>query len=102
MLHHIQDEISFITKSTSNRSKSDFLEDEVLKRAVVRSIEIIGEAVKKLPTDFKNKHMDIDWRAIAGTRDRLIHGYFGIDYEIIWDIVEKEIPHLKNFLEKTL
>jgi uncharacterized protein with HEPN domain len=66
--------------------------DETLKRAFVRSIEIIGEAVKQLPDEFRSEHSAIDWRAIAGTRDNLIHDYFGIDYDIVWDIVTNEIP----------
>jgi len=63
------------------------LDDETLKRAFVRSIEIIGEAVKKIPSDFKQKYSHIEWRTMAGMRDKLIHDYFGIDYEIVWDVV---------------
>lgn len=74
----------------------------MLKRAFVRSLEIIGEAVKKLPDDFRNRHKETDWRAIAGTRDKLIHDYFGIDYDIVWDIVINEIPQLKAQVERIL
>jgi len=101
-LHHILDETEFILQKTSQLKKDIFLNDEVLKRAVVRSLEIIGEATKKLPDDIKSKYPQIAWRAIAGTRDKLIHDYFGIDYDIVWDIVSNEIHDLKSIVEKIL
>jgi uncharacterized protein with HEPN domain len=61
----------------------DFIGEEVLQRAFVRSLEIIGEAAKKLPAKLRQQHPDVEWRALAGMRDRLIHGYFGVDYEIV-------------------
>jgi len=76
--------------------------DETLKRAFVRSIEIIGEAVNRLPDEFRSEQSAIDWRAIAGTRDKLIHDYFGIDYDIVWDIVSNEIPELRRFVRGIL
>ncbi len=82
--------------------KNDFLKDEVLKRAFVRSLEIIGEATKKLPDDVREKHDKIDRRAIAGTRDKLIHDYLGIDYDIIWDIVTNEIPNLRTHIKEMI
>jgi len=76
-----------------------FLKDDTLRRAFVRSIEVIGEATKLLPVEFREKYPSIDWRAMAGMRDRLIHGYFGIDYEIVWDVVTTKIPSLRQQIQ---
>ncbi|MEW6586938.1 MAG: DUF86 domain-containing protein, partial [Nitrospirota bacterium] len=89
-LRHILDEADYIISKSEGLSRKSFLKDETLKRAFVRSIEVIGEAVKKLPDDFRKSHGAVDWRAMAGTRDKLIHDYFGIDYEIVWDIITVE------------
>ena len=63
-------------------------------RAFSRSLEIIGEASKKIPKSFKDKYADIPWRQIAGMRDKLIHDYFGVDLEIIWDVIQNRLPEL--------
>lgn len=68
--------------------------DETLKRATVRSLEIIGEATKKIPADFKVKWDSIKWKNMAGMRDRLIHDYMGVNYSIVWDVVKNKIPEL--------
>lgn len=83
-------------------SKSDFLDSETLKRAISRSLEIIGEATKKIPADFKLKWSSVEWRSMAGMRDRLIHEYFGVNYHIVWDVVENKIPLLKIQIEEIL
>ena len=93
-LQHILDEAEYLGQSVRGIDKTTFLCNETLKRAFVRSIEVIGEAVKRIPEPLRQKHPNIDWRAIAGMRDRLIHNYFGIDYEIVWDVVENKIPVL--------
>lgn len=77
-------------------SKVEFLSNPTLQRAVVRSLEVIGEAVKKLPPDFRDQHPGVAWRQIAAMRDRLIHGYFSVDYEIVWDAVERYVPGLRS------
>ena len=75
-------------------SKDDFLFDETLKRALVRSLEIIGEATKKIPADFKYKWRSIQWKNMAGMPNKLIHDYMGINYSIVWDVVKNKIPEL--------
>jgi len=94
----------FVPASSASRGlePEEFLANEVLKRAIVRSLEVIGEAVKRLPAELRERHRDIDWRAIAGTRDKLIHDYFDIDYEIVVDIVFSEIPQLQEQIESLL
>jgi uncharacterized protein with HEPN domain len=87
---------------TQGLEKEAFLRDETLKRAFVRSLEIIGEAVKQLPDEIKQRHSRLEWRAMAGMRDRLIHGYFGVDYDIVWDVVTNKIPELQQTVEHIL
>ena len=83
-------------------SFDDFMEDAVLKRACARSFEIMGEAVKNLSGDFKRKRKEIDWKNIAGMRDKLIHQYFGVNWNILWDVIKEKLPGLKVQLEKIL
>jgi uncharacterized protein with HEPN domain len=98
-IRHMLDEIDFLQGRISNTDYDTFLEDETLKRAFVRSIEIIGEASKKLPEDIKKLQPDIEWRKAAGMRDRLIHNYFGVDYMIVWDVAKNKMPQLKAGLQ---
>ena len=93
-LQHILDETTYIMTSSTDLDKTNFVEDETLKRAYARSIEVIGEAVKQLPDWLRQKYNTIEWRAMAGMRDRLIHNYFGVDYDIVWDVVINKIPVL--------
>ncbi len=101
-LRHIVDETEYLINRSVGLSKKEFLEDETLKRAFVRSIEIIGEAVKKVPDDIKGKHAHFEWRAMAGMRDKLIHDYFVIDYDIVWDVVTNKIPELQQKIKEIL
>jgi len=74
-LRHLKDEVEFLVNSLSDITKDDFLRDEMKKRAAVRSLEIIGEASKKIPADIKLKWNQIEWKQISGMRDKLIHDY---------------------------
>ena len=98
-LRHIYDECRYLLSVNRDLSKDDFLEDETLKRAVVRSLEIIGEATKKIPADFKVKWNSINWKNMAGMRDRLIHDYMGVNYVIVWDVFKNKIPELYDEIQ---
>ena len=101
-LKHIADECKFLLTVNKGLSKDDFLDDETLKRAVVRSLEIIEEATKKIPADFKVKWNAIQWKTMAGMRDRLIHDYIGVNYSIVWDVFKNKIPDLYDKIQKVL
>lgn len=72
------------------------MQNETLKRATVRSLEIIGEATKKIPGDIKTKWSDVEWKNMAGMRDRLIHDYMGVNYNIVWDVIINKLPKLET------
>ncbi len=101
-LKHIADECNYLLSISENLTKDNFLDDETLKRAVVRSLEIIGEATKKIPADFKVKWGSIQWKNMAGMRDRLIHDYMGVNYSIVWDVLKNKIPELTHQIQEVL
>lgn len=102
-LQHISDECLYILSVVGNNiSRDDFLQNETLKRAVVRSLEIIGEASKKIPADFKSKWNLINWKNMAGMRDRLIHDYMGINYSIVWDVIRNKMPDLSKQITEVI
>lgn len=95
-LKHILDEIDYLVSHTQNLDEEHFSRNETLQRAFCRSLEIIGEATKNISEDFKKSYPEIGWKLMMGMRDRLIHKYFGVDYQIVWDVVINEIPKLKK------
>ena len=101
-LKHILQECEFLMEKSKGMSFGDFIKDPVLVRAFIRSLEIIGEAVKNLPGEFKEKYPEVPWKEIAGMRDKLIHEYFGVNYEIIWKTIHKDVPELKIKIEEIM
>lgn len=95
-LRHILVEADYLIDRSAGLSYDAFATDETLRRAFVRSLEIIGEAAKKVPEDFRARHAGVDWRGMAGMRDRLIHDYFGVDLELVWDVVRRRVPELRG------
>ncbi len=93
-LYDIEQECKFITETFTAITYVQFIEDDVLTRAVARSLEVIGEAVKNIDNKTKNQYPLVFWKEIAGLRDKLIHHYFGIDYELVWEVIQNEIPDL--------
>lgn len=95
-LFDILDSIEKIEEYTKNVSEDKFFDSLQIQDAVVRRIGIIGEAVKNLPVSFRNKHTDIPWKKIAGTRDIIIHDYSGVDADLVWEIVKNDLLKLKK------
>ena len=94
-LHHIADELEFLLRMHRGlQSPEELREDEIKQRAIVRSLEIIGEAANKLSAEFKETYPEIPWRKLTDTRNRLIHGYFTVSLSIVWFILENEAEPL--------
>ena len=95
---HILEAITNIEESISTIDKTQFLRNSDAKDANVRRLEIIGEAIKNISPLLKKKYPDVEWAKIAGTRDKIIHHYFGVDLEIIWEIIKTNLPDLETKL----
>jgi uncharacterized protein with HEPN domain len=100
-LSHIRDAIERIESYTA-RGKEAFYHESIIQDAVIRNLEIIGEAVKNLSSNFRTQHPNVAWTQIAGMRDVLIHGYFGVNIETVWNAIENRLPELKQNIESLL
>ena len=100
-LRHIRDAIIRI-ESYVSRGRPAFLAETIIQDAVIRNLEVIGEATKNLSDDLRAQHPDVPWNRIAGMRDVLIHEYFGVRLETVWGVVENRLPELKRFVDIVL
>jgi len=91
-----------LPKELNSLNYDEFIRDEVLLRAVIRSLEIIGEASKKISLDFKDDHPEVEWKSMAGMRDRLIHHYFGVDYEMVFNTIKNDLPKLDTIIKSMI
>jgi len=94
-LQHILDEIDYLNTLRPILTFEDLLHDKTKEHAVTRSLEIIGEAAKNIPERIRKRNPKIPWKFMAGLRDKVIHGYFAINYEIIWDVITHKLPELE-------
>jgi uncharacterized protein with HEPN domain len=100
LVQDIRVALTRIGEFIAGMGKDAFLEDHKTQDAVVRNLEIIGEAVKMLPAEFRAKYPDVPWSGLAKVRDKLIHHYFGVNLDVVWDIVSKELPSIRGAIVK--
>ena len=101
-LKHVLESISEIENSLKVISKEEFKKNKDKQDATLRRIEVVGEAVKNVSDELKREHSEIEWKKIAGARDVLIHAYFSVDLDLVWKIIEKDLPELKEKIKKIL
>jgi uncharacterized protein with HEPN domain len=100
LLEDMRDAAAKIARYVQGKNAAAFLADEQCEDACVRNLEIIGEAASRLPEKFLSAHPEVDWRKIVGLRNRIVHGYFGVDFEIVWRIITFDPPLLREFLDR--
>ncbi|AKD57396.1 HepT-like ribonuclease domain-containing protein [Spirosoma radiotolerans] len=98
-LQHIRDELAYILKYSQGVTYEEFLSHPFLSKAFVRSCKIIGEACKNVPDEIRYNHLEFDWKGFAGMRDKLIHHYWGIDNELMWDAIQQEVSPNKEWID---
>ena len=99
-IKHILDSINAIEDFSKGMSRKELSSNRMKQSAIVREIEVIGEAVKNISDNLKENYSSVPWKEIVGTRDKMIHHYFGVDLDIIWNMVKKDLPKLKLSMEK--
>jgi uncharacterized protein with HEPN domain len=99
-IEHILESISAIEDFSKGINKEELISNRLKQSAIVREVEIIGEAVKNISEETKKKYPKVKWKEIVGTRDKMIHHYFGVDINIIWEIIKKDLPILKKQIYK--
>ena len=104
-IHFIEDIVNAVKKVeryTKSLDYEDFIDDEMAVDAVIRNFEVIGEAVNNIPDEVRKKYPDVEWSEAVGFRNVMIHNYFGLDLEAVWDTITKNIPDLKKHIKKVL
>ena len=101
-LRHILSEADYLLSRSGGLSRGEFMRDETVRRAFVRSLEVIGEAAKQVPDELKSKYSHVEWKAMAGMRDRIIHGYDTVDLGVVWNVVTQDIPSIRPGLRQIL
>lgn len=99
-LFDIKNECEYLIKRSKNMDYQDFINNEDLKKAFVRSLEIIGESAKKIPSDVRKRYPEIKWKSVIGMRNKLIHEYFGVDYLVVWKVVKEKVEDLHKIVMK--
>ena len=101
-LQHMLDAVKEVIEFTTGKTRDDLTENRMLMHAIVRLFEIIGEAAKGVSDEIRNEHPKLPWKQMIGMRDRLIHGYFDVDLDIIWTTIIEDLPKLKTQIEEII